>query len=161
MAQTTYTVPSTATYTSADGKTSQRYEQNAVVPIETAVYLQMPNATAADIVASADGTGRAVVGAPTAYDAVLSVASANANHIVTLPAPVVGGRVRLRNGATGYELRSSSPTTVAINGGTGAGAECAIAANTFVICTCDTATTWLCREVAANGDLTKTEVAAP
>ena len=48
----------------------------------------------------------------------------------------------LRNGATGYELRSSAPATVAINGGAGANAESAIAASTMVIAICTTATTW-------------------
>lgn len=72
----------------------------------------------------------------------VTVTSASANNIVTLPAPVVGKVVILRNGATGYELRSSAPATIAINGGTGANAGSAIAASTMVIAVCTTATTW-------------------
>lgn len=72
----------------------------------------------------------------------VTVTSDNADKIVILPTPTPGTIVILRNGATGYELRSSAPATVAINGGTGASAESAIAANTMVIAICTSATTW-------------------
>ena len=72
----------------------------------------------------------------------VTVTSDDANKIVVLPAPTPGTIVILRNGATGYELRSSAPATVAINGGTGASAESAIAASTMVIAVCTSATTW-------------------
>ncbi|MDV7395630.1 hypothetical protein RZS08_29850, partial [Arthrospira platensis SPKY1] len=49
----------------------------------------------------------------------VTVTSDNADKIVILPTPTPGTIVILRNGATGYELRSSAPATVAINGGTG------------------------------------------
>lgn len=72
----------------------------------------------------------------------VTVTSAGANNIIVLPTPTPGTIVILANGATGYELRSSAPATVAINGGTGASAESAIAANTMVIAICTSATTW-------------------
>jgi hypothetical protein len=72
----------------------------------------------------------------------VTVTSANADHIVILPTPTPGAIVILRNGATGYELRTSAPATVAINGGAEANAESAIAASTMVIAVCTTATTW-------------------
>jgi len=72
----------------------------------------------------------------------VTVTSDDANKIVVLPTPTPGTIVILRNGATGYELRSSAPATVAINGGLGANAESAIAANTMVIAVCTTATSW-------------------
>jgi len=72
----------------------------------------------------------------------ITVTSANAAHIVVLPTPTPGTIVILRNGATGYELRSSAPATVAINGGAGADAESAVAASTMVIAVCTSATTW-------------------
>ncbi len=90
----------------------------------------------------------------------VTVTSADANNIIILPAPVVGKRIVLQNGATGYELRTSSPTTIAINGGTGAGAESAIAASTTVYITCTSATTWKGFQQVANGDISKVEVAA-
>lgn len=72
----------------------------------------------------------------------ITVTSADANNIIVLPTPTAGTIVILRNGATGYELRSSATATVAINGGTGSAGESAIAASTMVIAVCTTATTW-------------------
>lgn len=73
----------------------------------------------------------------------VTVTSANADHIIVLPTPTPGTIVILANGATGYELRSSAPTTVLINNGTGGAAvESAIAASTMVIAVCKDATHW-------------------
>jgi hypothetical protein len=91
--------------------------------------------------ATADGTGTGTIAAAGLLQFV-TVTSDDANKIVILPAPTPGTIVILRNGATGYELRSSAPATVAINGGAGANAESAIAANTMVIAVCTSATTW-------------------
>lgn len=79
---------------------------------------------------------------------VVAVTSDDANKVITLPAPVPGTVVVLINGATGYELRSSAPATVAINGGSGANAESAVAASTVVVAICTSATTWLAFAVA-------------
>lgn len=70
------------------------------------------------------------------------VTSDDANKVITLPAPTPGTVVILANGATGYELRTSAPATVAINGGAASNAESAIAASTLVIAVCTSATTW-------------------
>ena len=91
--------------------------------------------------ATADGTGTGTIAAAGLLQFV-TVTSDDANKIVVLPTPTPGTIVILRNGATGYELRSSAPATVAINGGTGANAESAIAASTMVIAVCTSATTW-------------------
>lgn len=91
--------------------------------------------------ATADGTGTGTIAAAGMLQFV-TVAASNADHIIVLPAPTPGTIVILRNGATGYELRSSAPATVAINGGAEANAESAIAASTMVIAICTTATTW-------------------
>lgn len=88
------------------------------------------------------------------------VTSADANHIVVLPTPTPGRIVILHNGATGYELRSSAPATVAINGGTGASAESAIAANSTCIMICVTTTAWKGFFLDADSDLAKVEAAA-
>lgn len=90
----------------------------------------------------------------------VTVTSNDANHIIILPAPVVGTIIILRNGATGYELRSSAPATVAINGGVGTNAESAIAANTMVIAVCTSATTWQAIGLAGT-TLAAVEAAAP
>jgi len=73
---------------------------------------------------------------------VVVVTSDDANKVITLPAPVPGMVIVLINGATGYELRSGAPATVAINGGTGANAESAVAASTAVVAVCVSATAW-------------------
>ena len=79
---------------------------------------------------------------------VIAVTSDDANKVITLPTPTPGVVVVLINGATGYELRSSAPATVAINGGSGANAESAVAASTVVVAICTSATTWLAFAVA-------------
>lgn len=91
------------------------------------------------VTATADGLTTGIIPATAAF---VTVTSAGANNIVALPAPVVGKVLILRNGATGYELRSSAPATIAINGGSGANAESAIAASAMVIAVCTTLTTW-------------------
>lgn len=91
--------------------------------------------------ATADGTGTGTIAA-TGMLQLVTVTSSNANHIIVLPTPTPGTIVILKNGATGYELRTSAPATVSLNGGVGANAESAIAANTMVIAVCTSATTW-------------------
>jgi hypothetical protein len=73
----------------------------------------------------------------------VQVTSANANNIITLPAPVVGKRLTLIVGANGYELRSNAPATVGIGGGVGANAESAIPANSLAVVVCISATNWV------------------
>ena len=89
-----------------------------------------------------------------------TVTTDNADKVITLPAPVIGKQVFLINGATGYELRSSAPATIAINGGTGADAESAIAANSLVWCICISATAWKAIFLDADSDVAKVEAAA-
>ena len=72
----------------------------------------------------------------------VAVTSAGANNIIILPTPTPGTIVILYVGATGYELRSSAPATVAINGGSGSAVESAIAANMMAVVVCTSALTW-------------------
>lgn len=90
----------------------------------------------------------------------VTVTSADANHIVVLPTPTPGTIVVLHVGATGFELRSSAPATVAINGGAGADAESAIAADSTCVMVCVSATAWKGFFLDADGDLAKVEAAA-
>ena len=60
-----------------------------------------------------------------------------------------------------YELRSSAPGSVGINGGTGSNAESAIAgALTYIKCVCVSATSWICSQYDADGDESKVTAAA-
>ncbi len=117
---------------------------------------ETPNVTART--ATADGTGTGTIA--DAARSIIAVTSAGANNIMVLPAPVPGTEVELYVGANGYELRSSAPATVGINGGTGAGAESAIPANSYVHAVCVSATAWLAFQVASDGTTAGVEAAA-
>lgn len=84
----------------------------------------------------------------------------NANNILILPSPQPGKIVIIAGAATGGELRSSNPATVAINGGTGASAESAVAANQMVIAICESATSWKAFTIASDGTTAGLEAAA-
>lgn len=109
--------------------------------------------------ATADGTGTGTIAAAGTLQFV-QVTTDSADKIIVLPPPVVGTIVILNNGATGYELRSSAPATVAINGGAESAAESAIAANSTVIAICITTTAWKAIFLDADGDVAKVEAAA-
>ena len=74
---------------------------------------------------------------------VVAVTSAGANNILTLPTPTPGSIVIAYVGANGYELRSDTPASVGIGGGTGAGAESAIPADSIMVAFCIVATNWV------------------
>lgn len=107
--------------------------------------------------ATADGTTTGTIAANTTF---VTVTCDQADKIIILPAPVVGQVITLINGATGYELRSSTPASIGINGGTGAAAESAIGASKIVRMTCVSATNWIGEEFTAAGVNTAVEVAA-
>jgi hypothetical protein len=124
------------------------------------VWGAIENSIVKSYVPTADGTG---TGAITPGTQIATVTSANANHWVTLPAPVVGTLITLvSTNTTGYEIRTSAPATVGINGGVGANAESAIAgaAGTMVQLLCVSATNWIAWSRVANGTLSVVQVAA-
>lgn len=90
----------------------------------------------------------------------VNVTATDANHIVILPAPVMGQVITLINGATGYELRSSDPATIGINGGTGEAAESAVGANTVVVVRCVSLTNWIGQTFTSAGVAGVLQVAA-
>lgn len=83
-----------------------------------------------------------------------------ATNILILPKPVPGKIVIIAGAATGGELRSSDPTTIAINGGTGASAESAVAASQMVVAICESATSWKAFTIASDGTTAGLEAAA-
>jgi len=84
----------------------------------------------------------------------------SADNILILPDPVPGMIVVVAGAATGGELRSSAPSTIAINGGTGATAESAVAASQMVIAIAESATSWKALTIAGNGTVAGLEAAA-
>lgn len=109
--------------------------------------------------ASADGTGTGTIADGTSF---VTLTSADAAKICVLPTPTPGNVVWIAEDASnGYELRTDTPASVAINGGSGEDFESAIAgAITLVRCVCVSATAWICSQFDADGDESKVEVAA-
>lgn len=108
------------------------------------------------VAVTATATGAAIPAGATHVE----VTATNAAHIVILPPPVPGTKITLLNGATGYELRSSDPANITINGGKAANAESAVAASTVVKVECVSATAWIGSTVTAAGVVGVLEVAA-
>lgn len=108
-------------------------------------------------VATATGATTGTISDTSTY---VTVTSDDANKIIVLPAPTPGRMVVINVGATGFELRSSAPATIAINGGTGASAESAIAANSTILAICISATAWKAIFLDADSDVAKVEAAA-
>ena len=92
---------------------------------------------------TATDTGATTGTIPAGTKAVDIDADSDANHIVILPAPVVGHIIFGKVDGTGCELRSSAPATIGINGGTGASAEMALAANVPFVAICVSTTNWV------------------
>lgn len=86
-----------------------------------------------------------------AGDDFVTITSASANNIAILPSPVVGKVLRGAIAGTGCEIRSSAPTTVAVNGVTGSAVEAALAANCSFEARCVSATNWLLFNYTATG----------
>lgn len=110
--------------------------------------------------ATALGDGTGLIADAGLIQFVAVTAGGDANAIITLPTPTPGTIVILHVAATGYELRSSAPATVAINGGAEADAESAIGANTTVVMICASATSWKGLQLGSDGTLAKVQVAA-
>jgi ethanolamine utilization microcompartment shell protein EutS len=110
--------------------------------------------------ATDDGSGDGTIAAGTSFVSVN--ADSDANHILILPAPVVGNIIYIAETAsTGYELRSSNPASIGINGGTGSNVESAIAgAITYIKCVCVSSTSWICSQYDADGDESKVAAAS-
>jgi hypothetical protein len=124
-----------------------------------ALTLTQFNYTPVSVTATDTGATTGTVGDAGMLQHVTVDCDSDANHIVILPAPVVGKIVILAFGSTGCELRSSAPATVAINGGTGANAESAIGASTLVFAICETVTSWKALQMGSDGTLAKVEAA--
>lgn len=110
-----------------------------------------------DITATTDGTGTGVISATTTY---ADVTSSSDTKIVTLPAPVHGKTLIIDVGANGFKLQSSSPATIAINGGSGASAVSTIAANSTLYMICTSTTSWKGFFLDADSDVAKVPAAA-
>lgn len=93
------------------------------------------------VTATADGLTTGLISATARH---VTVTSGNADHIVTLPASVIGKTLTIRNGATGYEIRTTAGSSIKINDVvSGSTNECAIPATALVTAVCVSATEWV------------------
>lgn len=115
---------------------------------------------AATRIATVDGEGTGRIAAATGF---VTVVSDDSDRIVTLPRPRPGRLVWLRNPGPGfgYALRANDPATVAVNGGSGAAAEVAVAADSLLACLSDAEASWVCSRIAADGSVVAVSAAAP
>lgn len=116
----------------------------ASLKITSAVGIQ---ARAVAVTATVDGATTGIIPVDAS---VVTVTSSVNTKLVTLPTPTPGVVVVLNAEATGYQLQSSTPASVAINGGTGASAKSAVSAKTLV-CRCVSATAWVVSAYVADG----------
>jgi len=109
------------------------------------------------VTATDTGSGTGTIDDDTSHAIVTSAAS---SKIVVLPTPTPGRPPLVIDvGANGFELASSAPATVAINGGAGSSFSSAIAANSTLIMICVSATAWKGFFLDADSDVAKVEAA--
>jgi hypothetical protein len=110
--------------------------------------------------ATDDGSGTGTLRENLLVQFVVPNWDSDANHILVLPSPKPGKIVIIAGATTGGELRTSAPATVAINGGSGASAESAVAASQMVVAVCESATSWKAFTIASDGTTAGLEAAA-
>lgn len=112
-------------------------------------------AAVATATVAGDGTGVLSI-----HNDHVTVTSSASTKICTLPAPEVGKQMVIDVGANGFKLQTSAPATIGINGGTGASAVSAIAANSTLFLTCVSLTSWKGYFLDADSDVAKIPAAA-
>lgn len=105
------------------------------------------------VTATADGLTTGLITAPTTSQTFVTVTSANAGHMVTLPAisaDTIGQEIYLTNAGTGYEIvtPASSNNTINLVDGDGTN-QLDVAASTTVRAKQVSATGWVCETIAA------------
>ena len=76
----------------------------------------------------------------------MTVTSFSADNIIVLPAPVPGSIVNLYC-ASSYELRTSDPASIALNGVSGTDKELAVWSDVLVRCICVSPTKWIAQAI--------------
>ncbi len=150
-----------AAYLFCDGTTWRGYPLNsalaasvASVTVSGVATLPFITNTTQTITATTGGLTTAVIAVGTKA---ANIVCDTATKIVVLPVPVLGHEVILATSAAtaGFELRSDTPASVGINGGTASNGESAIAAAiTYVRCVAVASDNWTCSQYDADGDET-------
>lgn len=113
----------------------------AVTVTPAATFTAGAQSASVAVTATSDGLTTGLIPSGTRY---VTVTSANANDIVTLPTAVVGNRIDLYVGANGCELRTPATSNVKINNVDSDGTnEAAIPATTYCQLVCVSTTEWI------------------
>jgi hypothetical protein len=139
--------------------TSTENNQIPRIPVATDLAKLFRPGNTISVTANVAGDGDAVL-PNDSRDLTVLVTSGDANHIVTLPAPIPGTRVAFVAPATAFKIQSSAPATVGISGGTGATAKVTIAAGTVVELLCTSTTNWRGTVLSATIGTAPVQVAA-
>ena len=112
-----------------------------------------------ELAATTDGTGTGQIPSVGGY---YKVTSDGDDKIITLPAVNTGVEIWLDFADTthNFELRSNSPGSIKINGGSGSNAESAIAKALVLVRCIRTASGWIVNTFAADGTEAKADAAA-
>ena len=139
--QNNFEVTGTLTVTGAQTFTGATTLSSTLTVTGAATFTAGAQSSAVARTATADGLTTGIIAAGTSF---VSVTSADANHIITLPTAVVGNIIDMWVGATGFELRTPASSNATINNVDSDGTnELAIPATTHVRATCVAANTWI------------------
>lgn len=125
---------------------------------ESATFSTGYQATAVIRIPNSDGAGTGTIADGTTF--VTVEGTTNADQIIVLPTASTGSVVWLYCNSTGFELRTPTPASIAINSGSGTNAESAIPANTLIRMTCVSTTNWVGFAQYHNGSMFIVEKAA-
>lgn len=101
--------------------------------------------------ATAAGDGAGLIGDGGAVIQWVTVTSANDDHIITLPSPVVGTILFMYVAlGHGYQLQSSDPANVGINTGSGLNAKATVSEDTLLLAFCVSSADWRIMQVYNN-----------
>ena len=103
------------------------------------------------VTATADGLTTGLISVTARH---VTVTSANSAHIATLPASVVGKEISGFVGSNGFRLQTTASSNITINGVDSDGTSYfTVAANTYFVARCVSATAWLVYTMNTSGGL--------
>lgn len=109
------------------------------------------------VTATADGLTTGLISVTARH---ITVTSANSAHIATLPASVVGKEISGFVGSNGFRLQTTAASNITINGVDSDGTSYfTVAANTYFVVRCVSATAWLVSTRNSSGTLPTGDIA--
>ncbi|MFZ4766937.1 MAG: hypothetical protein ACOYMN_18445 [Roseimicrobium sp.] len=157
----TVTIDGSTTYTVSGAKKSVTVQCYVVAATRAYTWHVISQTPGPFVQARTATTTGATTGTISEDATQVTVTADDSAKIIIRPSPVVGKMIVIHNGATAYKLRTSAPSTIAINGGSGANYQSTIAANSTCVLTCVTTTAWKGYFMDADSDVAKIPAAAP